>query len=394
MPSNTKPSSPPHIYVDATPLVADHFSGVGHYTLGIVQGFDQLAGEGKLEYSLIVEAGRSGRLQKYGLRHCRKVIKNPLPARVMRWLTRLNVPLRFDWLFGKGNYYFSDVLTWRLSGASSTTTVVHDMAFKAMPETLDGRNLRYYERIVPMTLNRADHIVAVSEFTKSEIVKYYGVDPSRITVVHAAVDTKSMYRCGEKEIESVKKKYGLPDGKYILTLGNLDPRKNHARMLDAFTKLPKELTDEYAWVFVGAGGWKNSDLYEKIASLKEQGYKIIIPGKFVVDQDRPALFSGADLFVLMSLYEGFGMQVPEALACGARVLISNTGSLPEAGGEAAFYANPKDVDDIAEKIEYLLKGGSSKDQKVIEEQLSKFDWQASAASTAAAATDTPISKLQ
>jgi alpha-1,3-rhamnosyl/mannosyltransferase len=374
--------------VDATPLAAGHFSGVGHYTLGMVQGFDKLAEEGKLEYSLIVEAGRANKLEKYELRHCRKVIKNPLPAGAMRWLTRLKLPFNFDWLFGKGHYYFPDFITWKLSRASTATTVIHDMAFKSMPDSLDEKNLRYLERIVPMTLNRANRIIAASEFTKSEIVKYYGTDPSRITVVGAAVDTSVFYKRSQKDIDAMRQKYGLPSGKYILTLGNLDPRKNHARMLDAFASLPKEITDEHAFVLVGAGGWKNSDLYEKIADLKEQGYRIFIPEKFVEDEDRPMFFSGAELFVLMSLYEGFGMQVVEALACGSRVLISNTSSLPEAAGDAAFYADPTDTGGIADALQKLLIHREAKGLDIIERQVAKFSWRKSAEVTAKVASGT------
>jgi glycosyltransferase involved in cell wall biosynthesis len=380
--------SVPHIYVDASPLAKDRFSGVGHYTLGVVRGFEQLAAEGKLEYSLIVESGRADILQKYRLNHYKRIIRSPFSARTIRWMTRLRIPLNLDWVFGRGHYYFPDFITWRLSRRSTATTVVHDMTYRAVPESVDEKNLKYLEQIVPITLKRATNIVAVSEFSKSEIVKYYGTNPSHITVVHAAVDRDEFYRRGHDEVAAVKAKYGLPDGKYILTLGNIEPRKNHARLLDAFASLPREIADEYALVLVGAGGWKNSDLFEKISKLKGEGYHIIIPEKFVEDEDRPALFSGAELFVLPSLYEGFGMQVLEALACGTRVLTSSTSSLPEVAGDAAFYTDPTDAGKIADDLQKLLTDEESKDPGSIEQQVAKFSWDTSAKTTAAIIIET------
>jgi len=386
----------PHIQVDAFPLVDDHFSGVGHYTLGIVSGLDELAGEGKLTYSLITPRYRVGRLARYDFQHYKKIIRNPVPSKIIRGFMKYGWKIPFDLILGQGNYYFPSFLAWPTWHAKSTV-VVHDVTYLAVPECVDKGNREYLEKVVPFSLSNAHNIIAVSEFSKSEIIKYYNLDPKRISVAHPSIDRRHFYRRSAEEIHKVKAKYDIFSDKYIFSVGNIEPRKNYGRLIDAYTSLPKKITDIYPLVIVGAGGWNNEDVKQKIQTAKEAGYKIINPKQFVLDEDMPALYSGAQFFVFTPIYEGFGMSPLEAYACGTPVIASNATSVPEAAGEAAVYVDPYSVDDIKSKMEDMVKQ-TEKDRHQfdvkMETHLKSLSWRPSAEITAASLTGLPIEYFQ
>lgn len=382
----------PHIQVDAFPLVDTHFSGVGHYTLGIVRGLDELAGEGKLTYSLIVPRHWADRLKPYNFEHVKSVIRNPIPNRVIRGFMKYKWDVPLDFILGKGHYYFPSFLAWP-TWVSDSTVVVHDVTYLAVPECVDKGNREYLAQVVPFSLKNAKNIIAVSEFSKSEIVKFYNLDPNRVSVAHPSIDRSHFYRRGAEEIHRVKAKYDIFSDKYIFSVGNIEPRKNYKRLVEAYTQLPKEVTDEYPLVIVGAGGWNNDGVKAAIQKAKEDGFKIINPKQFVVDDDMPALFSGASLFVFAPIYEGFGMPPLEAYACGTPVVTSGTTSLPEAAGEAAVFVNPENVTEIRDTILDTLKK-LEKDPRqfdaAIERHLESLNWRKSAEITAAALTGLSI----
>lgn len=381
----------PHIQVDAFPLVDDHFSGIGHYTHGIVAAFDEMAGEGKLTYSLIVPRKWAGRLAPYELENYRQIVKNPIPNRIIRGFMKYRWPVPLDLFNGRGFYYFPSFLAWP-TWWSKSTVVVHDVTYLAVPECVDKGNRWYLEQVVPFSLSNSSHVVAVSEFSKSEICKYYKLEPKNVSVAHPSVNRRHFYRRSAEEIHKVKAKYDIFSDKYIFSVGNLEPRKNYERTIEAYMKLPKKITDEYPLVIVGAGGWNNEKLLIKIQEAKEKGFRIINPKQFVTDEDMPALYSGAHFYVFTPIYEGFGMSPVEAYACGTPVLASNAASVPEAAGEAAEYVNPYKVKDIAAKMERmferLAKNPHYYDKK-IKAHLESLNWRDSAEITAAAMTGLP-----
>ena len=385
----------PHIQVDAFPLVDDHFSGVGHYTLGIIQGLDELAGEGKITYSLISPRYRYTRLKKYNLQHYKKIIRNPIPSKIIRGFMKYQWKIPFDVILGRGFYYFPSFLAWPTWFAQSTV-VVHDVTYLAVPECVDKGNREYLAKVVPFSLRNARNIVAVSEFSKKEIIKYYGIDSSLISVAHPSVDRRLFYRRSAEEIHKVKAKYDIFSEKYIFSVGNIEPRKNYGRLIDAYVSLPKSITDKYPLVIVGAGGWNNESEKAKIQAAKENGYKIINPKQFVADEDMPALYSGAQFYVFTPIYEGFGMSPLEAYACGTPVIASNVASVPEAAGDAAVYVDPYNVDDIREKMEDMFER-TEQDRHQFDEAMKRhleaLSWRPSAEITVSALTGIPIDQL-
>jgi alpha-1,3-rhamnosyl/mannosyltransferase len=386
----------PHIQVDAFPLVDSHFSGVGHYTLGIVSGLDELAGEGKLTYSLIVPKNWASRLDKYEFEHTKSVIKNPVPNRIIRGFMKYGWKVPFDLILGRGHYYFPSFLAWP-TWLSPSTVVVHDVTYLAVPECVDKGNREYLEQVVPFSMKNAKNIIAVSEFSKSEIIKYYETKPEIVSVAHPSVDRSHFYKRSAEEIHKVKAKYDIFSERYILSVGNVEPRKNYGRLIEAYVKLPKEITDKYPLVIVGAGGWNNDDVKAQIQKAKEDGFKIINPKQFVQDEDMPALYSGAQFFVFTPIYEGFGMSPLESYACGTPVIASNVASVPEAAGEAAVYIDPYDVNDIREKIEVMVQKTEqdrSQFDRAMEKHLESLSWRPSAEITAASLTGLPREYFQ
>lgn len=382
----------PHIQVDAFPMVDSHYSGVGHYTTGIVRGFDELAGEGKLTYSLIVPKHWAGRLAKYELEHCTKVVKNPVPNRIIRGFMKYHWRVPFDLILGKGHYWFPSFLAWPTWKAKSSV-VVHDVTYLAVPDCVHKGNREYLEQTVPFSLKNSNNVICVSEFSKSEIVKHYGYDAKNIYVAHPSIDRRHFYKRSAEEVHRVKAKYDIFSDKYILSVGNVEPRKNYDRLVDAYTSLPREITDKYPLVIVGAGGWNNEGVKQKIQKAKENGFKIINPKQFVTDEDMPALYTGAQFFVFTPIYEGFGMSPLEAMACKTPVLASGVSSVPEAAGKGATYVDPFSVDSIKKGLLEMFKK-TEKDRsqfdKAMEEHLESLNWRKSAEITASALTGMPL----
>ena len=387
----------PHIMVDAFPIVDTHFSGVGHYTLGIVSVFDELAAEGKLTYSLVVpRGGWRHRLKQHNLSHYKKVIVNPLGNKGMRGIIKYNLPIPIDVLLGKGSYYFPSFLSWPLA-FSRSVTVIHDVTYLAVPECVHEANREFLKRVVPGVIKRSSHIVAVSEFSKSEIIKYYNTEATRISVAHPSVDRKHFYKRSAEEVHKVKARYDIFSENYILSVGNIEPRKNYDKLVDAYISLSRDITDKYPLVIVGAGGWNNKHILDKIQQAKEQGYKIINPKQFVRDEDMPALYTGAHCYVFTPIYEGFGMSPLEAYACGTPVIASNVASVPEAAGDAAVYVDPHDTEDISTKLEKmiaLLEKEPHYYDKAMKKHINSLSWRRSGEITAAALTGKPISYFE
>lgn len=386
----------PHIQVDAFPLVDSHFSGVGHYTLGIVREFDRMAGEGLLTYSLIVPRKWGDRLAKYEFEHYKSIVRNPIPNRIIRGFMKHQWRVPLDLFCGRGAYYFPSFLNWPL-WFSRSSVVVHDVTYLAVPECVDKGNREYLERVVPFSIKNSTNIISVSQFSKDEIVKYYNLDSDNIFVAHPSIDRRHFYKRSAKEIHKVKAKYDIFSENYILSVGNVEPRKNYGNLIDAYTSLPREVTDKYPLVIVGAGGWNNEDVLEKIQKAKEDGFRIINPKRFVLDEDMPALYSGAQFFVFTPIYEGFGMPPLEAMACGTPTLASDVSSVPEAAGEGAAYVDPFKVESIRKGLLEMVKK-TEKDRSQFDDQMKRhlesLSWRPSAEVTAAALTGLPIEYFQ
>jgi glycosyltransferase involved in cell wall biosynthesis len=225
---------------------------------------------------------------------------------------------------------------------------LHDLIFLFHPETHKSLNRWFLTLMMPRFLRAADAVIAVSECTKRDAIRFYRIPEEKITVIYEGVNPR--FRPASPEaIATVRARYGLPE-RFILYVGTIEPRKNLTTLLEAFHHLLA--TYDLRLVIVGKKGW----LYERFfRRLRELGLenRVLFTG-YVPDEDLPAIYSAADLFVFPSLYEGFGLPVLEAMACGTPVICSNTSSLPEVAGDAALLVDPTDARALTGAMEQVL----------------------------------------
>jgi len=230
-------------------------------------------------------------------------------------------------------------------------TMVYDMVYKVYPETVNRKTLHMLNLSMEKACRRADVIITVSYFSKSEIIKYLGVPPEKIVVMPCGVDLNRFNpNYGIDEITEVKVKYGIKEN-YFLYLGTLEPRKNIERLIEAYSLLKKRISSAPKLVISGKRGWLYKPIFEKVGKLNI-GDDIIFTD-YVVENDVPLLLQGATAFIYPSLYEGFGLPPLEAMACGTPVIVSNAASLPEVVGDAALLVDPYSVESISEAMECL-----------------------------------------
>ncbi len=261
-----------------------------------------------------------------------------------------------------------------------TVLTVHDLIFRHFPRYHKRLNYWYLNLAVPLYTRRADAIIAVSEHTRRDLIAAYGVPPEKVTVVYEAAAPHFTPSSAE-ELARVRTRYRLP-GRFLLTVGTIEPRKNLSRLLTAFEMVARQgLVD--VWVIVGRLGWLYDDFFARLeaSSWRE---KVLLPG-FVPDEDLPAVNAAATAVALPSLYEGFGLPVLEAMACGSPVVCSETSSLPELGGDAARYFDPTDVQAMAATLTEVLSDEALRDEMRHRglEQAACFSWHRAARETRA-----------
>jgi len=260
-----------------------------------------------------------------------------------------------------------------------TVLTVHDLIFHLFPEHHKPLNYWYLNLALPLYCRRATAIIAVSEATRRDLVRCWGLDPARITVVHEAADPR--FRPAPPEaIAEVRRRYGLPP-RFLVTVGVIEPRKNLTRLLDALAILRR--ADDVHLVIVGGKGWLTTEFFRKLESFAHR-QAVTLTG-YVPDEDLPAVYSAAMLCVQPSLYEGFGLPLLEAMVCGVPVVCSRASSFPEIGGDAARYFEPTNAEDIAEAIRSVWRDEALRVEMQARglAQAARFSWARAARETMA-----------
>jgi len=259
-----------------------------------------------------------------------------------------------------------------------TVVTVHDVITLVMPEYRVRRESRMYSSLVAFTVRRADAIITVSEYSKRDIMRTLQIPEERIHVIGNAVDSTCRPISDGRIIENVRERYGIGP-KYILYFGGFDVRKNVDRLLDAYAALPPSTRDEYQLVIAGRLLYPGHPLYpDPRTRIRQLGLEdqVVVTGQ-IREQDKAPLYSAAALYLFPSLYEGFGMPVLEAMACGATVITSNLSALPEVAGDAARLVDPYDTQAITEAIGELLENETMR-AELRERALARaqhFSWQ-------------------
>jgi|LQYC01.1.fsa_nt_gi glycosyltransferase involved in cell wall biosynthesis len=286
----------------------------------------------------------------------------------------------FKVLFTDADVSYIPNVTLLLLKFRPTVVVIHDLIEFNVPGKFSQLRMLYRKFALPITANRADKIITVSENSKRDITKYCKAKSSKVHVIYNGVSNE-FTPLADGLVIRVKEKYKLPD-KYVLFVGTIDHHgKNCMGLIEACVKLWQEQKIEHNVLLVGRKGFGFEKILDRINKLKVEKKVILLD--FVDDQDLPCIYNGAGLLANLSLYEGFGLPVIEAMACGCPVIASNTSSLPEVAGNAAVLIDPNDIDAIANAIADVLSNPDKRKEMIQEglKQSAKFSWRDSARKT-------------
>jgi glycosyltransferase involved in cell wall biosynthesis len=297
--------------------------------------------------------------------------------RMQVWLGQL-LRLRFDRLLPDAElYHATEHLLMPLHDIPTVLTV-HDLIFRLFPQYHKPLNYAFLNLAMPLFCRRATAIIAVSESTKRDLMAHYDVPQDKIRVIYEAA-APNFRPQSQEAISAARARYNLPE-RYLMTLCVIEPRKNHAGFLRAFAQLCKDDRDLY-WVIGGSKGWLTEGFFTELEQSAVRD-RVILTG-YIADEHLAAVYCGAAVFVYPSFGEGFGLEPLESMACGTPVVSSNTTSLPEVGGDAARYFDPRQEAQMIEAVRSVLI-----DQGLQEEmrqqglaQAARFSWRRAAQET-------------
>lgn len=299
--------------------------------------------------------------------------------------TQIGLPLHLFFEKPRPDIFFSPTHYAPRFSPIPTAISIMDLSYVHFSEMFAKKDLYQLKQWTAYSVKQAKVIFTISKSSRRDILKYYHIPEVRVVVTYPGIKIPFSSRSvglRSKTMEELRKKFAISD-KFILFVGTLQPRKNIERLIEAFASVKHQASSikDLELVIVGKKGW----LYESILEAPkkhnvEHAVKFL---DFVSDDDLESLYTHAICYCLPSLYEGFGLPVLEAMQRGCPVITSNVSSLPEAGGKAALYVNPEDVNDIAKKLALIMQDGELRKELIHKgyEQVKKFSWEKTAKET-------------
>lgn len=349
------------IGIDIRVLGSEVKSGIEEYTENLLTHLLPL--DKSIKFKLFFSSFK-GELKKYDWLSLKNVefYKFKIPNQFLFLSSGLLNSPKIDKLMGGVDVFFSPhfFLT-SLSSACKRVTTFHDLSYIHYPELflLRQRIWHNFEMNPSWQSRFSDKIISVSQSTKNDLVKIYGIDPAKIEVIYSGI-SQEMKRPSEEELSRFKIKNNLPNN-FILFLGKLEPRKNIAGLIRAFNvvksggKFP-----DLKLVIIGSKGWLYDDIFKEIQNSNYRDD--ILLKSFIPDQERKFYYSLAEVFVYPSLFEGFGFPPLEAMACGTPVIVSNGSSLPEIVANAGLLVKSNNTDEIAHLISSIIADRKIRDK--------------------------------
>ena len=337
------------ILVNAQPLLKP-LSGVGQYTLQLYRELLRMECSCRFyyrfHYSDRLSLSESGFIHKLdGVLEDHNLAQ--LPLKVLRTLIFKSSSLGL----ARGSIYHEPNLL-PLKTRLPSVVSIHDLSPLRVPDTHPSKSVKIFKERIPHAIKHAKRIIAISEFSRQEILDYFPEAEAKTFVTLLGV-RNNYHAMDAVATQPTLKHLGLRHGRYLLAVGTLEPRKNLARAITAFKRLPKPFRDHYPLVIAGMKGWINHEFEAAVTPLIEQG-EVKILG-FVRDEDLNALYSGARLLIYPSIYEGFGLPPLEAMASGTPVITANCSSLPEVVGNSGIQVDPYDSDAIQTALMSLIE---------------------------------------
>lgn len=367
------------VALDAIPLVAAK-TGIGHYTEALSTWLARTHPDHHYDlvspFDFPFDASGNG--------HPANLSKRLTPVRsIFRkwWLVGLPALLQISPVdvFHGTNYCIP------LWAPCPTVVTIHDLSLFTQSSTHEAANVIRGRRRVPIMARRATMIIAPSEWTAGEIRSQLGIRTERIRVIHEAA-RENMRPLNSIDCQPVLEKYKI-DGPYLLYVGTIEPRKNLLTLVRAYEELLRSSRHRVQLVLCGGRGWLDDEVFKMVKDL-ELTEMVRFTG-YVPDEDLPSIYSQAEAFVYPSLYEGFGLPLLEAMACGTCVVTSHSSSIPEVIGDAAVTVSPRDWRALAAEISQLLSdpGKRAHYRRAGLERASLFSWERAAHETQAVYDD-------
>ena len=343
-----------NIGIEATSAAETHKAGVGFYTYHLLRAIARLRREEHTYTCYLRRPWPDDAFSNAG------ALPAQMVGKVLRFPSlwaQIRLPIELRWHPQEVYFFPAPVLPLLYQPAQSVVTI-HDVAFLFFPECFAPRLRRWLHIATKQGVARARKIIAVSAATKRDLVAYYAVPAENIVVVHHGVS--ELYQplaatpAGQAAIAAVKAKYHLTNP-YLLCIGTLQKRKNLPRLLQAFDALKQQAQIPHQLVLAGPqyADLPAQDIFATAERLLLQ--KEVICTGYVPEEDKIALLSGAEVFVFPSLYEGFGMSLLEAMACGVPIACANTSAFPEVVGASAAMFDPSDLADMAATLARVLR---------------------------------------
>ncbi|WP_157667445.1 glycosyltransferase family 4 protein [Comamonas serinivorans] len=251
---------------------------------------------------------------------------------------------------GRSIYHAPNYIVPPFPGAAVST--VHDLSHILCPQFHPRARVDYLNLTLGPSLARTAHVITVSEAVRQELLARALMPPERVTAIHLAAD--AVFRPHTPAmLAPAMQALGLRAGRYSLFVGTVEPRKNIARLIEAYARLSRDLRLTWPLVLVGGPGWHSEAIHARMAQAQAEGWLRYL--SFIDQRWLPAVYAGARLLAYPSLYEGFGLPIVEAMACGTPVLTSNASCMPEVAGGAAHLVDPLDVEDLAHGLARCLE---------------------------------------
>jgi len=350
-----------------------------------VTGLPRRVGSSEYCFQLLLNLNKIDRKNNY-LVYLPEKPTADLPEESANWHYKVVRPRKMWTLFGlslefllqrsKPDVFFSPTHYLPLFAPKKSVISILDVSYLKFPELFSSYDLNQLTKWTRYSVKKALKVFTISKASKDDIIKTYGIAGDRVVVTYPGIRKTINDKQKALGMNEIKKKYGITKN-YILFVGTLQPRKNIARLIEAFSLLKGETE----LVIIGKKGW----MYEEILATPKRfgvGNKVKFLD-FVPDEDLSVFYKNALCFVLPSLYEGFGLPILEAMSYGCPVIASNISSLPEAGGDAALYVDPMNVQDIKKNLEKIITDSKLREQLIKKgyEQIKKFSWEKTAKET-------------
>ena len=342
-------------------------AGIHGYMLNTMRWLPEVAPEG-WRFTAMVGAACDLDLPGFEVRRSRLDTRNPLKR--IAWEQAIQ-PLQlrdFD-------LYHAQAFVSPLLLTKPSVVTVFDLSFLHYPQGLTAARRLYLRLLTPLSCRRANRVIAISTSTARDITAAFGIAPEKIDIALGAYDGHRFVPLPQEQVDAFRRENGLPE-RFWLFVGTLEPRKNLVTLINAYARL--SASERLPLVIGGGKGWLYEDIFD---AINRHGLNdaICFTG-FLPAETLPLWYNSAETFVYPSIYEGFGLPVVEAMACGTPVITSSASSLPEAAGDAALIVNPHDTTALTEALRYAYHDRSWRQQARLDglHHVTRFSWKRTA----------------